>query len=133
MLNPSTADASRDDPTIRRCLAFSKAWGFGAMTVVNIFALRATDPARLARASDPVGPDNDQAILEGVDSAAMSVAAWGVHAGLRHRGAEVLDLLADRPVHCLGTTQDGSPRHPLYMARSSRARPYRARDAMTSR
>ncbi|HEU5061422.1 MAG TPA: DUF1643 domain-containing protein [Kofleriaceae bacterium] len=124
MLNPSTADGERDDPTIRRCAGFARRWGFAAMTVVNVFALRATDPARLRRARDPVGPGNDGHIAGAAADADLVVLAWGNHGALRGRDREVVALLAGaRPV-CLGVTRGGQPRHPLYLPRSARRRPY---------
>ena len=118
MLNPSTADESQDDPTIRRCIGFSKAWGYGGLTVVNIFAFRATDPDDMRKADDPVGPGNDAAIVEAAGRAAVVVAAWGVHGTFRERGRNVARLLRDNGVtlQCLGTTKDGHPKHPLYVA-----------------
>lgn len=124
MLNPSTADAERDDPTIRRCAGFARAWGFGGMTVVNLFALRATDPARLHRARDPVGRDNDRHIAAAAAGGDLVVVAWGVHGGLRERDRAVLDLLAASRPRCLGLTRGGHPRHPLYLPARTRCRPF---------
>ena len=124
MLNPSTADAERDDPTIRRCAGFARAWGFGGMTVVNLFALRATDPARLRRARDPVGRDNDRHIAAAAAGARMVVVAWGVHGDLAGRDRTVLALLVGRRPRCLGVTSGGHPRHPLYLAATTRHRPF---------
>lgn len=118
MLNPSTADASKEDPTIRKCIGFARRWGFGAIAIVNIFALRSTDPRALYADPAPVGELNDAAILEGAGRARLIVAAWGVHGAHRGRAAQVLDLLklgAERVVHCLGVTKDGHPKHPLYL------------------
>src|SRR5688500_11357729 len=77
MLNPSTADAERDDPTIRRCGGFARAWGFGSMVVVNLFALRSSDPQRLRRARDPVGRENDRHIIDVTGTSDAVVLAWG--------------------------------------------------------
>lgn len=118
MLNPSTADADIDDPTIRRCIAFAQRWGFRALTVVNLFAFRATDPKAMISAADPVGPANDAAIASAVESCGLLVAAWGVHGTLRGRGVAVRRLVEDhegRGLHHLGLTRDGHPRHPLYL------------------
>lgn len=89
MLTPSTADALEDDPTIRRCVAFTKAWGLDGLVVVNLFALRATDPRALARHRDPVGPANDQFIREALHPWSVPVAAWGAHRLADQREAEV--------------------------------------------
>lgn len=119
MLNPSTADAENDDPTIRRCMGFAAAWGFGMLEVVNLFAFRATDPKALLGASDPVGPDNDRHIEEAARGAGCIVAAWGVHGRLRDRGNRVLEMLwgmdMGKPVLALGLTIDKAPKHPLYI------------------
>lgn len=77
MLNPSTADADLDDPTIRRCIGFARAWGFSAIEVVNLFALRATNPRELGRSADPIGPDNDRHLSEAGRAAELRIAAWG--------------------------------------------------------
>jgi hypothetical protein len=120
MLNPSTADAERDDPTIRRCTGFARTWGFGSMVVVNLFALRSPDPARLRRAREPVGRDNDRHIIEAAGACDVVVLAWGMHGRLRDRDRAVLDLLAGQALRCLGQTRAGQPRHPLYLPRAAR-------------
>lgn len=119
MLNPSTADATADDPTIRRCIGFAKREGFGGLTVVNLYALRATDPRELRRAIDPVGPDNDghlrRVTWESQLDDAPAVVAWGAHAA-PDRVAAFVRLATGTRLVCLGTTQAGAPRHPLYIA-----------------
>ena len=125
MLNPSTADAEVNDPTIRRCIGFAWDWGYRALTVVNLFAYRATTPKELRRAKNPVGPANDEHLLAAVDAAEAVVAAWGVHGALHGRDREVMDLLAKRAeLTCLGVTKGGLPRHPLYMPKRARPTPY---------
>lgn len=115
-LNPSTADENADDPTIRRCIGFAKAWGYDGILMLNLFAFRATDPADMKRAVDPVGPENDAKILESVGAAAIVVAAWGQHGAYRSRAFDVRKkLLKDFDVKCLGKTNNGHPRHPLYV------------------
>lgn len=113
LLNPSTADARRDDPTIRRCLGFARAWGFGRLEVVNLFALRATDPAALRQADDPIGQRNDEHLRRAVRAADRVVAAWGNGGRLHGRGDEVMCRLGEPVV--LGWTKLGQPRHPLYV------------------
>lgn len=118
MLNPSTADALADDPTIRRCVGFAKAWGYGALLVVNLFGLRATNPDELYTHPDPVGPDNNAVLTEWAERiGGPIVAAWGVHGRHLDRGRQVTALLRQHGarVMCLGTTKDGHPRHPLYL------------------
>lgn len=115
MLNPNTADAVRDDPTIRRCIGFARRWGFASVDVVNLFAYRTVDPRELARVADPVGPDNDLHITRAVRRADLVVCAWGATRLARERGARVAALVAQREVRCLGRTKAGAPRHPLYL------------------
>ncbi len=128
MLNPSTADAFDDDPTIRRCAGFARDWACGALLVLNLFAYRSTNPLVLAKVDDPVGPQNDQALramLAGPVTGPI-VAAWGNHGRLRNRGQVVTDLLtrAGVQLHCLGVTGAGQPCHPLYLAKTTPLRPY---------
>ncbi|MDP9281764.1 MAG: DUF1643 domain-containing protein [Chloroflexota bacterium] len=124
MLNPSTADARRDDPTIRRCIGFARDWGYGGIEVVNIFALRATDPRELRSARDPVGPRNDAFMLRAAAASAV-VVAWGVHGALRDRGSEALRLFGPRSrLLALGRTRSGAPRHPLHLPRDADATEY---------
>lgn len=116
MLNPSTADAEQDDATIRRIRGFSQGWGFGALTVVNLYAWRATDPADLWTAPDPIGPDNDRHIAE-VCATSHVIAAWGAHAR-PDRIAAVLALPGMDGLRALAVTKTGQPRqprHPLYL------------------
>lgn len=118
MLNPSTADANQDDPTIRRCIAYSKTWGFDGLVIRNLFALRARDPRELAQAHDPVGPDNDHWLTtSGLTSATRVVVAWGAGRYPRLAGGRwrhVADLLAPLNPVCLRVARDGQPMHPLY-------------------
>lgn len=117
MLNPSTADADVDDPTIRRVVDFTQRWGCDKAVVVNLFALRATDPRDMLAHPSPVGADNDEWIRHHASSAELIVAAWGVAAkGVRDRAAVVQTML--RPfgtLHCLERTVAGHPKHPLYV------------------
>lgn len=113
MLNPSTADSSTDDPTIRRIRAFSQVWGFGALTVVNLYAWRATDPRDLWQAPGPVGPENDTYLVEACAQSDV-IAAWGANAR-PDRIAEVLALPGMGRVRALDVTKAGQPKHPLYL------------------
>ena len=120
MLNPSTADAREDDPTIRRCIRFARDWGHGSLLVGNLFGLRSTDPAALARHPDPVGPANDSALRELAEAADRVVVAWGSKGTLRARSLLVADQLAGpRNLWALGVTADGQPRHPLYVRKDA--------------
>lgn len=132
LLNPSTATESTDDPTIRRCVGFSRLWGYQRMELVNLFALRSTDPKALLTTDDPVGPDNDYWIQQCIDQpiAVPIMVAWGsIHKNLRSRAGYVAEnLLADMNLYCLGTASCGSPRHPLYIAKSTRPVLWRGRN-----
>lgn len=112
-LNPSTADAAQDDATIRRCSAFAKAWGFGSLCMVNLFAFRATLPEDMFAAEDPIGEWNDDHLLRCAREADLIIAAWGVHGAHMARGDAVRRLIPN--LQCLGLTQKGFPRHPLYL------------------
>lgn len=119
-LNPSTADASVDDPTLRRCMNYAKAWGYSGVWMVNLFGFRATEPKDMMAATDPIGPDNEDHLAEAIMQARLVIAAWGAGGGYRHRDKEVIarygqgDSLA-----CLGLTKDGKPRHPLYLKKTA--------------
>ncbi|MEH0110748.1 DUF1643 domain-containing protein [Tersicoccus sp. MR15.9] len=113
MLNPSTADHTVDDPTIRRCIGFARAWGHGSLTVANLYAYRATKPADLWRAADPVGPDCDEHLAQAAAAADRVIVAWGAH-GRPDRVAAVHALLGDR-AEALKLTAAGAPGHPLYI------------------
>lgn len=130
MLNPSVADALRNDPTIRRCLSFAGRFGTQRLEVVNLFAWRSTDPAGLLLAQDPVGPENDRYILEAARRADVRIAAWGaVHRRHEGRVKEVTSLLSGVPLQCLGFSKAGHPRHPLMLRREAELQPYPPRAA----
>ncbi|PTV94146.1 hypothetical protein C8J27_10944 [Rhodobacter aestuarii] len=122
MLNPSTATEVQNDPTVERCERRARALGFGAFRVTNIFAYRATDPKDMRAQADPVGPENDAAILESLEWAAgpkdRIICAWGAHGAHLNRGAAVEALLrgSGRALHHLGLTNAGAPKHPLYIS-----------------
>lgn len=118
MLNPSTADASVDDPTIRRCESFARTWHYSGMIVVNLYALRATDPKQLRGHPDPVGPDNSAHLQAVLDDPTIFhvVAAWGTSASPpQELNFRRLVRNAGRRLYSLGTTKHGHPRHPLYV------------------
>lgn len=116
MLNPSTADHTQDDPTIRRCTGFARSWGCDRYAVSNLYALRSPKPSALALHDDPVGPDNDAHLAELAGDFRDIVCAWGAGAE-QQRVQVVVSVLrqAGARLWCLGTTKDGSPRHPLYV------------------
>jgi hypothetical protein len=115
-LNPSTADEILDDQTIRRCIAFAKAWGYGGLYMTNLFAFRATKPKDMKVVDDPIGPENDLYLMALAEEAGVIVAAWGANGTHRGRDAEVRRLLPT--LHCLSLTKDGHPGHPLYLLKT---------------
>jgi len=121
MLNPSTADASVDDPTIRRCMSFAQRESRTGILVVNLFAFRATSPTDMMESRDPIGADNDLVLSNAFFQAALTdapvVAAWGAHGSYRARDREVYELALARAIklQCFGRTKSGAPRHPLYL------------------
>lgn len=124
MLNPSTADEFRNDPTVARCETRARTMGFGTMLVANIFAFRATHPSDLKAADAPIGPLNDSVLVAWSSAASMTVAAWGVHGAHRGRAKELAAHLPDTTYH-LGLTKAGHPRHPLYVAFATQPRLWR--------
>ncbi|HEU4641266.1 MAG TPA: DUF1643 domain-containing protein [Gemmatimonadaceae bacterium] len=116
-LNPSTADEHEDDPTIRRCAGFARAWGYGGLVMLNLFGWRATDPREMRAVVDPVGPGNDAVLREYASNpeVALLVAAWGSDGGYLTRDRAVRNLLAGHDLFTLGLTKSGKPRHPLYL------------------
>jgi hypothetical protein len=117
MLNPSTATELQNDPTVERCERRARALGYGAFRVTNIFGFRATDPRVMRAEPDPVGPGNDAAIVESALWADTIVCAWGTHGAHLGRGNAVERLLrtTGRPLHHLGLSKEGHPKHPLYI------------------
>ena len=119
MLNPSTADASRDDPTITRCKERAYRLGYGGIEVVNLFALRATNPKALKAVAYPTGIENDRHIAAATGGKRQIIAAWGSHGAYRNRGVAVRRVLEEcgvlHRVLVLGLTKGGEPKHPLYV------------------
>ena len=117
MLNPSTATEVQNDPTVERCERRARALGFGAFCVTNIFAWRDTDPRAMRRAKDPIGSENDSAILKAAQWADAIVCAWGTHGEHLNRGPAVERLLRKTglPLSHLGLSKAGHPKHPLYI------------------
>ena len=129
LLNPSTATAELDDPTIRRCIGFAQGWGYQGMTLANVFALRSTNPKALRTHPYPEGPNNQEWLSrlssEGHD---LVIAAWGHHGAYLESGNRatlILNRQAD--VMCLGTTDNEQPRHPLYLAKTTPLTMFRRR------
>jgi len=133
MLNPSTADAHKDDATIRKCIGFTRLWGKERLVVVNLFACRTTFPGELLSARDPVGSKNDYhiSLWSHLTSCRLIVCAWGSleflpkQNPLRSRIAKVLDLIGtSKPLICLGTSKSGDPRHPSRIGYANPTQPF---------
>jgi hypothetical protein len=127
MLNPSTADAEVDDPTVVRCEGFARRFGYGGITVMNLYAYRATKPGDMFRAHDPVGPENDdylrRMLVSRMDAGVDTIAAWGAHAKA-DRVADVMAMPGASRLTCLGRTKSGQPRHPLMLRKDTALEPY---------
>lgn len=127
-MNPSTADADADDPTVAKCCRFARKWGYGSLIMANVYAWRATDQAALARVADPIGPENDKWISVAAREAGVIVMAYGTPKvpALRQRGPAVARMLAaaGHPLHVLRLSKDGRPVHPLYLPESLTPTPW---------
>lgn len=133
MQNPSTADATTDDPTIRKCIGYAKREGYGGISVRNVFALRATDERKLLEHPDPFGPDNEAHLLaaRSVSLLTRLVVAWGERLGgkrlARHYNHAAVCLAPLSP-YCLGVNKSGEPKHPLYLKGDTPLIPWRMPD-----
>lgn len=118
MLNPSTATEVQNDPTVERCERRARTLGFGSFCVANIFAWRDTDPRKMRKADDPVGPENDATISDGCIWADQIICAWGTHGEFMNRGAQVEKIMRGTglALYHLGLSKAGHPKHPLYIA-----------------
>ena len=117
LLNGSTADAERDDPTVRRCMGYAKAWGYGGFYIGNLFAFRSTDPKEMKKAIDPVGPENNAYLVSLSDKCGLVVCGWGNHGRFKNRDKRVKRLIP-KMLHCLEKSKDGNPKHPLYLKKN---------------
>lgn len=117
MLNPSTADATADDATIRSCVRLVSALGYGSMEVVNVFGWRATDPNELPKQPDPVGPQNEDIIEAAIVRSDVVICAWGANVMAQRKANYVRSLVSRRrpATYCFGKTKAGFPKHPLYI------------------
>ena len=113
-LNPSTADAMQDDPTIRRVVGFAKQFGYGSVLVGNLYALRATNPKTLREIDNPVGRFNDDFLRQLAGRSELILVGWGANA-IQDRADAVMSLLRGYGIYCLGKTKSGHPKHPLYL------------------
>ncbi len=125
-LNPSTADETQDDPTIRRCIGFAKSWGYGALCMTNIFAFRATDPKVMKQQNDPVGEFNKLHVSGCASGAGVVIAAWGTHGIFRGQDIHVKQWMRNVGVelHYLELTKDEHPKHPLYLKKDLKPIPF---------
>jgi len=135
-LNPSTANAYADDPTVRRCMSFAKEWGYGGLMMVNLFAMRSTDPSLLLHRPDPVGPENNGWIHAANIGCETTVIMWGDKGDLKGRDKEVLEILQnpqmEKSIRCFGRTKRGNPRHPLYLKKSTQLEDFFDADAVVA-
>ena len=116
-LNPSTADETHDDPTIRRCIGYAKEWGVGGICMLNIFAFRAANPKDIRLVEDPIG-DNEYYLKAFCNMFSSNViACWGIWGSHCNRGKQVIEMLGRENLSCLGLTKGGQPKHPLYLKR----------------
>ncbi|MFK7860675.1 MAG: DUF1643 domain-containing protein [Granulosicoccus sp.] len=124
-LNPSTGDASSDDPTIRRCMGFAHDWGYRQLTVVNLFAYRTPSPSMLKCVPVPEGPGNRAALRKACREADNIVAAWGTHGLYLNQAHRLAKLWAPYALNCIGQTKNLQPVHPLYQPKTASLKPYR--------
>ena len=128
-LNPSTANEDTNDATIRRCIQFAKDWGYQGMIVTNVFGFCSTKPSGLKTAADPIGPKNDQILKEFLQEVDLIVAVWGNHCPI-NREKSICEVI-NQPIHCLGTTKSGRPKHPLYLPKDTSLRIFWSPDKET--
>lgn len=112
-VNPSTADETINDPTVTRCILYAQKWGYEAMCMTNLFAFRSTDVRAMKRHPAPIGGENDQWLLRVSRAASLVIACWGNHGTHMARDRDVIQFIGT--LHCLATSKDGNPKHPLYL------------------
>ena len=125
-VNGSTADELLNDPTVERMERRARSWGFGCLIVTNLFGWRSTNPKVLKTVDDPVGEQNDAAILEWAKRSKLVLCGWGLNGKLHRRDEKVMAMFAREKIttHCLRLCNDGSPEHPLYIPYSTKPKPY---------
>jgi hypothetical protein len=133
MLNPSRADAIVDDPTIRRCIGFARSWGFGGLEVVNLFAYRTAHPNELRKVNNPVGVENDRYLASLNQRVDRVIVAWGNWGTWQNRDKATLQILNREIIYCLGMTQSGQPKHPLYISADTSLLPFLRLEAILQR
>lgn len=125
MLNPSVADSEWDDRAVQRCIFFARNWGFGSVEIVNLFAYQTESPKILKSVMEPIGKDNDKYILETLKNADIIIAAWGNDGAFRNRYKEILTLVQDYDLHCMGITAESQPKYPARLSNDTRYFIYR--------
>jgi hypothetical protein len=125
-LNPSTADANKDDPTLLRCINFSKSLGFDGLILVNLFAYRSKSPTVMKQHTSPVGVENDIYIIDAIDQTNKTILCWGNNGTHKSRNLELYDLIKTHreSYYCLGKTMNNHPKHPLYLSRDTALEPF---------
>jgi hypothetical protein len=124
-LNPSTADEKLDDPTIKRCIAFAQSFGFGELIMVNLFGYRSTDPKALKFVWYPIGPDNNEYIIEFSNKVEKIILAWGNYGNLQNRCHSILKILPKDKLFVFGyNAQTHQPKHPLYLPKEAQLIPF---------
>ena len=120
-LNPSTADASQDDPTLTRCINFSKALGFDGLILVNLFAYRSTSPKLMMEYDEPIGEENNTYIIDAISKTNKTILCWGNHGSYKSRDKELLELIKSykESYYCFGLTKKNQPKHPLYLSKTT--------------
>ena len=126
-LNPSTADANKDDPTIRRCIGFAKQFGCGGITMLNLFAYRATSPKEMKKAEEPIGNENNLYLQTAVLTNSNIIVCWGNHGSFGGRSREVVEQLSaeNKKLYCFGITKSGELKHPLYLSYQAKLETYK--------
>ncbi len=122
-LNPSTADHRKDDPTIRRCMGFTRSWGYNNLTVINLFAFRTPYPEELKKVDDPVGPYNTKHLGRIISQADLVIACWGKDGAWLEQDKRLAKRYEGK-LHCLAINKDGSPAHPLYQRADKTPEPW---------
>jgi len=115
-LNPSVADAKKDDPTMKKIVKLAQKLGYGGVHMLNLFAWRDKSPEAMKKAKDPIGPENDKYLLEFTQAETDVVVCWGAHGTYLDRGREVLELIGRDDLKCFGLCQNGQPKHPLFLS-----------------
>lgn len=129
-LNPSTANATLDDPTLRRCIDYARRWNYGSVYIANLFAYRTTDPASLRNVDDPVGPRNNMWLRRLIKRTSRVFVAWGNGGSYKDRSGEVLKMIPEP--YCLKINRSGQPAHPLYLPKSLTPQHFNRADPLAS-